>query len=493
MQTQTFTVFLASRFEEFRELRKALRDKLSSYNSQAVRIEVVDLNDGQVSSKSPLSRSLSSVRAADILVLLIGETYGTIPPGSDKSYTQQEYEEACRTDVEVLVFGIGESYSDNTINFSTDNKLANWQRDLQNNHTISLIGPDKIDEHLPSRVMQSILENVYEISLGQIYSPDLEDEILLEADDQDSAAGSKEGIEEVNFLSKKRLGIDASEIPGWSLQASSHLGQLASEFYMEGSRAKSLGEYKVALECFEQGLSYKPLNWDLLISLAELSAKSNNKTRVSKAKILSERAAKLAEIEGLEFHKSYSYIVASQASRNLGDIDTALHYSHESISLKNNEKFVHAEIEHARNLIKNGEFPEAKKILESSLRISPWRFRVVLRDPFFNIIRKDIQDMISREKSRLIDKVDIVFKNEKLIIQVLAHIEQCSSTVTTPDLSHSLTSLITQTKDSIRRQRKQLAKIISYVNYQHFQLTLFRMILTHQTHPRACRRICKAP
>lgn len=85
-------IFLASRFEEFKDIRKKLASKIDKYPF----MEAIDLNDNQASHRSPLEESLFHVRKSEIMILLVGETYGTIPEGEDKSYTHLEYIEAIK-------------------------------------------------------------------------------------------------------------------------------------------------------------------------------------------------------------------------------------------------------------------------------------------------------------------------------------------------------------------------------------------------------------
>ncbi len=67
-------VFIASRFEEFKEIRQKLKKELLDCN-----LNPVDLNDNQAVAHPPISRSLQSVKESDIVILLLGDTYGNPP------------------------------------------------------------------------------------------------------------------------------------------------------------------------------------------------------------------------------------------------------------------------------------------------------------------------------------------------------------------------------------------------------------------------------
>jgi hypothetical protein len=116
-------VFLASRFEEFQELRELIKRKITDWPGK--QLSAVDLNDGNVSHRPPLAECLGYLRRAEFMILLLGDTYGGLAPKSDKSFTHLEYEEAVRegSNTRVLVFCIGESYRNRRIVYSTNAQL----------------------------------------------------------------------------------------------------------------------------------------------------------------------------------------------------------------------------------------------------------------------------------------------------------------------------------------------------------------------------------
>lgn len=126
-------VFIASRFEEFKEIRQKLKKELLDCN-----LNPVDLNDNQAVAHPPISRSLQSVKESDIVILLLGDTYGNPPQGQEKSYTHLEYEEAIKNKIPIYPFAIGMSYKNNQIEYSQHVKLNDWQRTLENSHTLSM-------------------------------------------------------------------------------------------------------------------------------------------------------------------------------------------------------------------------------------------------------------------------------------------------------------------------------------------------------------------
>ena len=131
-------VFIASRFDEFKKIREKLRKELLDCN-----LYPIDLNDNQAVALPPLSRSLQNIRESNIVILLIGDSYGIPPKGELKSYTHLEYEEAMKYEVPVYSFAIGQSYENNQIKYSTIQNMKEWQETLENNHTLSMFCDDE--------------------------------------------------------------------------------------------------------------------------------------------------------------------------------------------------------------------------------------------------------------------------------------------------------------------------------------------------------------
>ncbi len=147
-------VFIASRFEEFKKIREKLRKELFDCN-----LYPIDLNDNNAVSHPPLNRSLQNVRESDIVILLIGDTYGEPPKGESKSYTHLEYEEALKNEIPVYPFAIGMSYKNNQIVYSQNKNLQEWQKTLEEQHTLSMFD----DERDIGLIVHKIVTSVYNI------------------------------------------------------------------------------------------------------------------------------------------------------------------------------------------------------------------------------------------------------------------------------------------------------------------------------------------
>lgn len=147
-------VFIASRFEEFKEIREKLRKELLDCN-----LYPVDLNDNQAVAHPPLTRSLQSVRESNIVILLVGDTYGEPPKGQEKSYTHLEYEEALKNKIPIYSFAIGKSYKNNQVSYSQNKNLQEWQKTLEEQHTLSMFD----DERDIGLIVHKIVTSVYNV------------------------------------------------------------------------------------------------------------------------------------------------------------------------------------------------------------------------------------------------------------------------------------------------------------------------------------------
>ena len=468
LDAHQFTIFLASRFDEFEDIRHALHDKITSFNSHGFALKAVNLNDRQVSADSPITRSLGYVRESDVMILLLGDTYGSVPKGYDQSYTHLEYEEACKDEngVDVLVFCIGRSYADGKISYSDDTRLAAWQRDIQDNQTIGFYQPTQTPDEISKDIFQRLLENLYELSLGKIYAEQGEEEAILEVAEAEEDESSFGGKNEIEYLSKMILGKPTNMLESWNLDTNSTLSAMAAEWVADAAKARSLGNYRIAAQNLQRALEYKPLNWDINIDLAELYAKRGSRKRLFEAKELALQASQIAESQQLSYHAAYGYIIASEASRKLEDKETALAYSQRAMQTMGDRVFVSAYIEHARNLLLADRKQESLDYLKTVLRISTAKFRTVLRDPFFNPVRNDINKMIRQYKVLLIEKISPIIDNERLLLTLTANPRQPLSV----DVGQSLQSIVETARTSLRNQRGLVAALFGKAETLHRQL-----------------------
>jgi tetratricopeptide (TPR) repeat protein len=94
-----FTVFLCSTFDDLEQEREAVLDAILRVQQRHNAMEFFGAQPGR-----PLEVCLEEVRKSDLLVVIVGEKYGSLPPGMGISFSQAEYEEGARLDKPCLVY-----------------------------------------------------------------------------------------------------------------------------------------------------------------------------------------------------------------------------------------------------------------------------------------------------------------------------------------------------------------------------------------------------
>lgn len=158
MAITKYQVFLASSFQEFRELRRALSERLSRLNKPS--IEAIDLDDNSADPKPPLSRCYYEMDNAELIIVLVGDNYGGTPHNHKESYTQLEYRYALSSRKPILPFIIR-----NGATQSKDPKVEKWIDEMQKNHTLSSLEASQDVEQQSLTIFEQIRERLLELYL----------------------------------------------------------------------------------------------------------------------------------------------------------------------------------------------------------------------------------------------------------------------------------------------------------------------------------------
>lgn len=355
---QRFKVFLASNFSEFSVLRSHLAQALTS--SRTPPLSVVDLDDGRARPAAPISVSLDAVRDADVVVLLLGESYGGrperedrnrgLPPLDQRSYAHQEYLAALRARRPVLPFFlVGNTLvacrrdeSQPPITSHDAAKLAQWKHELMRRHTVSEFSNESLDE-----VVTVIRESVQTAVFDAMIQPQLEDVILRGsfddhlADPDDELDGSlAESSPTQDSLDARAFGLEPRErgVDFDPVHAPTRMRAL--EHWNEGVRAVRLGLRGIAIDLLRRAARIRPLDESCAYWLARMLMGVGTKPAWREALDLARRAACLCrEIEddgeapsmqsgsGREElapgKEAASWLLAAGAARRLGELDRA--------------------------------------------------------------------------------------------------------------------------------------------------------------------------
>ena len=97
--SDSFTVFVCSTFDDLEQEREAVLDAIRRVQSRHNAMEFFGARPGR-----PINVCLDEVGKSDLLVIIVGLKYGSLPPGMKVSYSQAEYEEGVRLEKPCLVY-----------------------------------------------------------------------------------------------------------------------------------------------------------------------------------------------------------------------------------------------------------------------------------------------------------------------------------------------------------------------------------------------------
>lgn len=448
-------VFLASRFQEFAELRARLRAKISTHRASP--LSVIDLNDGAVTSRPPLEECLRHVRRSEFMILLLGDSYGALAPHQEKSFTHLEYDEAIRdgSTTRVLVFAVGECYRGGRMRHADDARLAAWQRQVEENHTVGYFDPEVSVDEIAQAIHEQLFYALLEMSAGSsqaMLSEDLPEDVL-DGIDEDSLLD--EG--EVKQLDA-RYGI-AEAADEQAAAATDVLGALsrpaamaAQEQRLEALRALELDQYPVAVRHLERALDLKPLEWSSNYWLAQLYVASGLRHKAREAVKLAERAARLAETEGRAYSQAAALVIGARAARLAGDAEYALQLAGRARETAN---YSLAFLEYARQLLLEGRDGAAMAEIRTAFHFRPQSLKEVFTDPVFRPIRQDVAALYQDRKARMARDLGDLARHEAVIAELAGGRAEVLDTN-----GRSIRQLVDLGRQSIRRQYAWVCQLL---------------------------------
>lgn len=155
-------IFIASRFGEFAELRKHLCERINSF--PVFPLNAVDFNDGRMSHKPPVDNCITAVKQSEVMILILGSTYGSIPKGYKFGYTHLEYKAAIEDDSNtvVLPFFVGDSYLTKSPPFTDHDLLQQFQAEIMDNHTPGFLIEKEDPSQQALRIFEWIWKTLYD-------------------------------------------------------------------------------------------------------------------------------------------------------------------------------------------------------------------------------------------------------------------------------------------------------------------------------------------
>ena len=162
-----YQVYISSTYTDLRGFREIAAKAVRRLQCRAVAME-----DYLASDERPLDRCLADVRASSVYVGLFAWRYGFMPPGSDKSITQLEYEEAGRAGIPRLIFILDEAADwPDTNRDDNPSAVRQLRTALQEKHLVSTF---RSDDELDARLTAALsLELQKRGGSGRVEIPEL--------------------------------------------------------------------------------------------------------------------------------------------------------------------------------------------------------------------------------------------------------------------------------------------------------------------------------
>jgi hypothetical protein len=406
MPSVTPVVFLSSRFAEFRPIRQRIKKLLR--DDSAITCKVVDLEENYPDHDPPWMISQDAVRSADIMILLVGTSYGTIAPGQKHSYIHLEYEAACTRGSKTAVL----PYFFDDAPHCDHPGVRKLCDEISKRHTYSQLSLNHDTQEIAFEIVQHVQRKAFSLLSAATGGSDIGFGADEESDYGD-LSGSAE--EDRRIETDAHLRLEPKPIEKWS--NSELLGNPARAAAAEQKRlaAKSLalGEWRRAVWHLDQSRQRDP--WDLptLFWSARLKLISGRRDDSRHALALAVRAARVAEKEIAQLSTiplSASYILAARAAGQLNDPHSGVEYAQRAVAAGPQYWFTHYEL--AKQYACQGDGKNAAAALRSTFYLRPTIWLMVKHDATFARCRRECDDERRKIDSQIRNDVKAILQNE---------------------------------------------------------------------------------
>lgn len=97
-------VYISSTFKDLKEYRSTLINEFNKALSHQYELTRVMEHMYNTGDEMPLSEQcIEEVKKSDVYILVVGDTIGSFPPNSTRSYTQLEYDEAMKEEKDKII------------------------------------------------------------------------------------------------------------------------------------------------------------------------------------------------------------------------------------------------------------------------------------------------------------------------------------------------------------------------------------------------------
>jgi tetratricopeptide (TPR) repeat protein len=382
MPVQKLQVFIAGRFVEFAELRHTLRDRINAIERPSV--SAIDLDDNRADSHPPTVRCYQAIESADIVVLLVGQTYGKKLPDLNASYTHLEYRHALGDRRTIIPYYIAPLRDE-----PSDPDVRAWLSEIEGNQTVGRLDLALGYERLASDVFAAVFGRLWEIADESDVSPD---------DDDDSVSGRDESPikrEELNTLPR-----------------TSPLKALAAAHAGQAFEALGYGLPETAVDQLQRAVDLSPLEFVPVYWLARLLIATGRFADCRKGLRLALRCSSVAsqKEDRPDLAIMASLILAARASERLGDSEAALRSAEEA----HNETPWHwlAKFELGRQCALNGAADEALRWANDAFWLRPDTIQKIQGDPAYRNLGQPFDDFRRQLRNKVESETEEILRVE---------------------------------------------------------------------------------
>lgn len=405
------TVFIASRFHELADVRRALRERIAEYGRR-FQLVAMDLDDGASTHRPPLAESLARLRRCRFMILLLGESYGDDAPDHSRSYTHLEHDAALAADgeIRVLAFAIGPSYANRTMPPSDDPKLAAFRRQVSEAHTVGYFRGDEPTAEIAARIVNDLVAALCDLHFGLPEEGAADDAFVSDDLPEDDEVASLEAL-----FGGTRAAQSGALSAAQSLAEPARLAAL--EQCREAADALAIGKFALARKHLVSALEWRPLDIEANYRLARLGIATGSRRRCAEAIGQLDIVRRLHARGGQWFLVSHCLQLQARAAMGMGDSQTALALAEEACTVK--PGYGRAHYEFAAILARNGQPQAAIKRLLRAIRLYFPLRRQARLDPVFAAITNDVERAVARwiERERTI--TDAIHANEREVVRIV--------------------------------------------------------------------------
>ncbi|MEY4547112.1 MAG: hypothetical protein RL685_3307 [Pseudomonadota bacterium] len=450
-------VFIASRFGEFR----ALRERLCRQIGQSKHMSPVDLDDGHARHLPPLAECLARVRRAELMILLVGDSYGEKAPGREKSFTHLEYDETMRegSRTRVLVYRLRRG----SVSAVEHAVLSSWLEELGEKHTVATLSPADDPEALATEVMTQLHACLYDVRFGEVSDEhDAEPEGLVDSAAEAFDDSDIHSLDAAEALARGDVEVEEVDTIEVGREVRHPAALAALEQRNEAERAVALHELGIAMQHARKALELRPLDGAASLLLARLYVVTGRRDRFHEATSLAERAARVFRQARLPYHAAAAYLWAARAASEREDLAAAHGYVDDAEGLQ--PSYARARLERARICCREGDTRRAFDCVQEAFQIHTASLWAALRDPHLRSIRSALRRLIQEQELSWRAEVDSLLGVERKLCTISG---QTPAPESEPAAVAGLQRLRRRGRDSIARQRELVARVVLLAKQAH--------------------------